>query len=505
MKWNVLGVILPALFMLGCLDQGTLGKLEGAVYAGDLASTQPTPTPNPSPLPQPEPAGPPLYQFKIDTSQCVTEAGFSCLILKPNMPEPSDSDTNRSISKIKLFENGKEIGPAHSLHDDIRFNGQGRFSHWLGTLRFSASDNSNPLTNGKTYTFGIEGVYTAPEIKVGAFNNTLLGGDQITLPVTGGEPPLTYTVTSGGGSVNALGVYTAPTSSSRITVRVTDKLAQYVDINLRSQVLHYIGGDNGTGSRNTIYSSHDGKTWTTSKPLPLNVQGISLFVLNDVLHLFGGYTTTQLPLSFQASDLAGNWTQNPNLPRTGEMAGRVLVNGKIYLAATDQILVSSDGVNFTKHANMPYGPDIGTRLAYFNGKFVLTGGYNMETGTFHGFVMTSPDAKTWTYDNDIPPRFAPALFTFNNKLYLAGGQSAQFTFNSEVFESTDGIQWTKIGNLPAPRAFLRGIVFRNMMYLVGGKEGTAANSNVWASSDGVNWTTMGSLPGPIFNGDLAIY
>jgi pectate lyase len=58
-----------------------------------------------------------------------------------------------------VYENGKALGPAHTVHVDIASSGRGRFSHYNGgsgqTLRFSASDNSNPRTNGRVYTYKI--------------------------------------------------------------------------------------------------------------------------------------------------------------------------------------------------------------------------------------------------------------------------------------------------------------------------------------------------------------
>jgi len=56
-------------------------------------------------------------------------------------------------SSLKLFENGKPLGPAHSLHDDIRNVGLGRYSHWSGYIYFSSSDNSDPRSNGRMYLF----------------------------------------------------------------------------------------------------------------------------------------------------------------------------------------------------------------------------------------------------------------------------------------------------------------------------------------------------------------
>ena len=54
-----------------------------------------------------------------------------------------------------LLEDGKPLGPAHALHYKIRENGMGCFSHWGEHVYFSTSDNSDPNTNGRTYTLNV--------------------------------------------------------------------------------------------------------------------------------------------------------------------------------------------------------------------------------------------------------------------------------------------------------------------------------------------------------------
>jgi hypothetical protein len=39
----------------------------------------------------------------------------------------------------------------HSLHEDIRRRGTGRFSHWGDCIYFSTSDGSDPNLNGRLY------------------------------------------------------------------------------------------------------------------------------------------------------------------------------------------------------------------------------------------------------------------------------------------------------------------------------------------------------------------
>lgn len=67
----------------------------------------------------------------------------------------SDSNESPSASRVRVQEDGVRIGVPHSLHADIIEKGRGRFSHWAPELIFSASDNSNPATNGRTYAVNI--------------------------------------------------------------------------------------------------------------------------------------------------------------------------------------------------------------------------------------------------------------------------------------------------------------------------------------------------------------
>jgi hypothetical protein len=55
--------------------------------------------------------------------------------------------------EFRFYENGNELPLGHQLHDDIRNQGSGRHSVWKYSVYFSSSDNSDPRTNGRTYSF----------------------------------------------------------------------------------------------------------------------------------------------------------------------------------------------------------------------------------------------------------------------------------------------------------------------------------------------------------------
>lgn len=90
--------------------------------------------------------------IKINLIGLKSDSGYSYKI-GYDLNVNGDSQASPLQSTLRLFENGVELGPPHSNHEDIRKYGLGQFSHWSNTLYFSTSDNSNPLTNGRTYSY----------------------------------------------------------------------------------------------------------------------------------------------------------------------------------------------------------------------------------------------------------------------------------------------------------------------------------------------------------------
>ncbi len=69
----------------------------------------------------------------------------------PKLAGVADGPEHPRRSPAIVFEDGLPLGPAHSGHEEIRKRGGGRYSHWGGDLYFSASDGSDPNTNGRAY------------------------------------------------------------------------------------------------------------------------------------------------------------------------------------------------------------------------------------------------------------------------------------------------------------------------------------------------------------------
>jgi hypothetical protein len=99
-----------------------------------------------------EPKKAPDSAVTIDLIGLKSDSGFAYK-LSYDFPIPGDSQTAPTQSTLRIFENGVELGPAHSNHNDIRKYGLGQFSHWGNEIIFSSSDNTNPLSNGRKYSY----------------------------------------------------------------------------------------------------------------------------------------------------------------------------------------------------------------------------------------------------------------------------------------------------------------------------------------------------------------
>ena len=72
--------------------------------------------------------------------------------LPPLLHSKTDNTEAAFQSKLRLLENGEELGPGHARHQVIRNQGGGYYSIWRDRTYFSTSDGSDPNVNGRTYT-----------------------------------------------------------------------------------------------------------------------------------------------------------------------------------------------------------------------------------------------------------------------------------------------------------------------------------------------------------------
>jgi hypothetical protein len=77
------------------------------------------------------------------------DSGY-CYLVKVSAELTSDAEGQ---SRVVVFEDGVPLQKPHTAHEDIRRYGLGAYSHWNGEIYLAASDNSDPRSNGRRYTY----------------------------------------------------------------------------------------------------------------------------------------------------------------------------------------------------------------------------------------------------------------------------------------------------------------------------------------------------------------
>ena len=102
-----------------------------------------------TPLPRPPGA------FSFVGIEKHTEGAFMFVIRFDRHARLADAPDNPTRSPIHLYENDRPLGPAHSTTGAIKDLGGGRYLHLPDVIYFSTSDNTDPRSNGRQYSWTI--------------------------------------------------------------------------------------------------------------------------------------------------------------------------------------------------------------------------------------------------------------------------------------------------------------------------------------------------------------
>lgn len=128
-------------------------------------------------------------------------------------------------------------------------------------------------------------------------------------------------------------------------------------------------------------------------------------------------------------------------------------------------------------------------LTHLDRMYVI-GGYD---GSAKNDVWYSFDGETWVSTPSITPRFSPrqihGAVSFNNQIWVIGGNGAGGQYLNDVWSSSDGEIWTQHvsdGDIFSPRYGHAVLVDNGKIWVIGGYDGHFKN-DVWSSADGVHW------------------
>ena len=229
--------------------------------------------------------------------------------------------------------------------------------------------------------------------------------------------------------------------------------------------------------------------------------------------------------------LAADWTLVTNSAPWNARGhfGSVQYDGKVWILGgslgpghlENDVWYSSDMTNWTEVTpSAPWSERYVHMSCVYNGKMWVMGGGYVGTYAAYNDVWSSTNGVNWTQENSAAawsPRQGAGLVEFNGKLWLLGGVASEggWVYKNDVWNSTDGVNWTQVTNV-APwgvRASGASFVFNGKMWILGGWNGSASRNDVWSTADGTNWTQVttaapwaarGFIPSVVCNGKMWI-
>lgn len=169
-----------------------------------------------------------------------------------------------------------------------------------------------------------------------------------------------------------------------------------------------------------------------------------------------------------------------------------------------EIWSSADGKTWEKATDAAAClPRQGHTALVFNDKlWVIAGGAPKGSPVFYSRsdVWNSEDGVTWTKVTDsaaFTPRTWHASAVFNGKMWILGGEDTRklSVKLGDAWSSTDGATWTQENARAfAPRSFLKALAFQNKLWVLGGY-GSALLTDVLSSTDGATWAAAAGVTG----------
>lgn len=359
-------------------------------------------------------------------------------------------------------------------------------------VTFQIDEVQQKIFNADSLPFGTDVSSLKAEFSAVPYSKVMVGGveQQSGVTINNFTSPVTYNVIAQNGSntrtysviVNVAKVDPKTISWQQITPDAGWGQFHTAVVTTMGDKFYMFGGTMGSFGAFTFTSniSNDGVSWTRTRAVDNNGDSVpriehpALITFNNKLWLLGGHRPG---VGFEFDDV------------------------------TNKVWSSSDGLQWT--ANQPANTSerwtkrerIGAVV--FNNKIWVIGGNayppfgnTNSPGTAFNDVWNSSDGINWTQVTASAPFIArtnPAVFVYDNKMWIVGGRDNGGKYLNEVWNSVDGNTWTQVSvNTPfTERVSPQVVIHNNQMILVGGEGANGTLGDMWVSENkGVDWTKV---------------
>ncbi len=263
--------------------------------------------------------------------------------------------------------------------------------------------------------------------------------------------------------------------------------------------IYAIGGLNGNNQPVSTTEEYDPQTngWTSKMPMPTPRSGFAIAIYENKIYCIGGTVGNGYVGNNEVFDPKSNtWETKTSMPTPRADLGANIVDDKIYLMGGKRYSNISPFFNET-NINEAYDPanDIwttktpiptsvqGYASAVEDGKIYLMGG-SLESLSLENTVITDAtqvyDAQneSWSLAASMPKAntygaaAATEGFMAPASIYCVGGYSGgEFSSQVQAYDWMNN-SWSLVESMPTARAYLGVVVVNDVLYAIGGFDGT---------------------------------
>ena len=237
--------------------------------------------------------------------------------------------------------------------------------------------------------------------------------------------------------------------------------------------------------------------WTTRAPMPTPRSGFAIATYNNKIYVIGGSVGNGYVGNNEVYDpLTDSWETKTSMPTPRSDFSACVVNDKIYLiggkkyssinpyfneTAVNQVYDPAND-SWTTVAALP-DPVYGYASAVIDGKIHIIGGSknpsSSGTSVFdNANQVFDPQTGNWSLADNIPSSstFGGAISTQDfmapSKLYYIGGFfSNAYSGETQIYNPSNN-SWTTGVPMPTHRAYLSVTIINDLIYAIGGFDGT---------------------------------
>jgi hypothetical protein len=161
-------------------------------------------------------------------------------------------------------------------------------------------------------------------------------------------------------------------------------------------------------------------------------------------------------------------------------------------------------------------------MVSFQNKLWIIGG-KTNTGSPLSDVYNSSDGKNWTLVTNsaaFGARFGHSCTVYNNKIWLSGGikldDETGVSYLNDIWNSSDGVNWTQVARVRetynyvddpvfSKRAYHNMLTYNNKLWVMLGESPDGLVGDIWCSSDGITWTDRSNIVIPRKNASAVVF